>query len=667
MVFTVAIFGPLLVYVTSSVLRLLNKSGLSTETKLVEVGNVFGMTAVVTLSWLLIPATKSRGPLAVLFGWDPIRVVQIFHVWSGRIVVVGAIVHSFCYSLRLGMQSPQILWSYYLPPWGCWVNPQTYDPPICELSDKHGCSCYKHFQVFTGLVAAIGLILIGISSIHRFRRSFFSSFAIMHHILTPLTFVMICIHYNRAILYASGSLLYYFASCCPVWIEYLWKRLRHQPVKIVSIEKIDADSSQSHRPCVALTLEASISAIQMYRPGVFGHLSVPSISPVAHPFSINYVPKQPHQIRIIFRVSGNFTRALEKSLCRNLLGSGEVAQQPEVPATAIMLPEVFLQGYCGSGKLMGRMVNHDVSVVVATGIGITPYLSLLSALIRNDAIPGGRAKKVLLHWICRDEALVRYCRKEYMEPSLEFSTRGIGVFVEINIYLTGNGRDTIFENENGYNHVTAYTETNADATNAYGVPFDHSRYYVGGRMCENTGYCLMFSSLSWGGLWIVWNWYNKQEADTYDRRLATLVMLLLYEILVCLFANFCLCLVSKRRVYGWSQISDIDELDKERNIANIGICEEDSPEMASYRDREAAVRPHASLGVLDKGQHGALEILLHDERPNFEQMLEGIHEGQSPALFCCVPPSLAKCLKDRVGNSECSCPPVTVYEETFEI
>jgi hypothetical protein len=679
MLFIVMILGPLLVYVTSSVVRYLSESGLTTDSKLMEVGNVFGMTAVVTLSWLLIPASKSRGPIAILFRWDPILVLQIFHVWSGRIVVIGAIVHGFCHTLRLGMQSPQILWSYLVPPWGCWTNPQTYDPLICQLSDKNRCSCYEHFLFFTGLVATMGLIVIGIFSMYHIRRRFFSTFVVMHHVLTPLTFVLICIHYNRAILYACGSLLYYLAACYPAWIEFLWKRFRHHPVKVVSVEKIDANPCQSHRPCVALTMEASISAIRMYRPGFFGLLSVPSISPVAHPFTVNSVPTQPHRIRIIFRVSGKFTRALEKSLCCNLLSSGEVSPELEVLTTAKnRLPDMFLQGYYGSGNLIERMSNHDFSVVVATGVGITPYLSLLSALIRNDGIDDGTtkdensmdvARKVVFHWICRDEALIRYCRKEYMQPLLETPVNGSGIPFEINIYLTGSGHDAIVEDEDVQNQVSSNNkEIHLGASNdAHGIPFEHSRYSVGERICANIGYCLIFSLLAWGGLWIVWVWYKKQETVSYVGRLATLVMLVLYEFFAGVVANVCWYLVSKRRLEGWSQVSEIDELEKDGECASCIMDKGKSLGMTPFRDTEGPVTTQASLEILAGGQRRALDIILHDERPSIACLLHGIHEGQSPALFCCVHPSLAKCLNDSIRNSKCSCLPVTVYQETFEI
>jgi hypothetical protein len=494
--------------------------------------------------------------------------------------------------------------------------------------------------------------------------------------LTPLTFVMICIHYNRAILYASGSLLYYLAACYPTWIECLWKRFRHQPVKVVAIEKIDANPCQSHRPCVALTLEASISAIRMYRPGFFGHLFVPSISPVAHPFTINSVPKQPHRIRIIFRVSGKFTRALEKSLCGNLLSSGEASPQPEVLTTAKnRLPDMFLQGYYGSGNLIEKMSNHDVSVVVATGVGITPYLSLLSALVRNDGIDDDSvtdedsmdmARKIMVHWICRDEALIRYCRKEYMDPLLETPVNGSGLSFEVNIYLTGSGHDAIVQDEDVQNQV--YKEIHFDASNdAYGIPFEHSRYSVGERMRENIGYCLIFSVLAWGGLWIVWVWYKKQETDSYVGRLATLVMVVLYELIAGSFANVCWYLVSKRRLEGWSQVSELDELDKDGECSSCSMDQDKSLGMASFRDTEGTVTTQASLEILGRGQRRALDIVLHDERPSLDCLLHGIQEGQSPALFCCVHPSLAKCLNDSIGNSNCSCLPVTVYQETFEI
>jgi predicted ferric reductase len=670
---SVAVLVPSLIYVLSSIHRHLSKSGLTMDQKLMEVGNVFGMIAVVTLSWMLVPATKARGPLVKLFDWDPIHVLQVFHIWGGRIVVLGSVLHGLFHCVRLRLQSRQILWSYLIPPLKCWTNPQSYEPSICELTDNHGCSCYEHFRVFTGLVATIGLILIGISSLYRIRRQFFSSFALMHYVLTPLTFAMICVHYNKTILYASGGLLYYLASSYPVWIEYLWKRFRHRPVKVASIERIGADSCQSHRPCVALTLEASQAAIRRYRPGLFGHLSVPAISSVAHPFTINVVPNQPHRIRIIFRVTGNFTRSLEKALCGDLLGISDADTAASAPSSS---PEMYLHGYCGSGTLLDKISSHDVCVVVAAGVGITPYLSLFAALFRTskdgvvkDPVGALKPRKILVHWVCRDEALIQYCRREYFDPLLDSRFDVDGHSIEINIYHTGLGGDTFADDDTCPDPPSGPRIHSVDVVSMHGIPFDQSRYTAGEGQCKNLGYVLTFSLLSWGGLWVIWRWYQLQEPNAYVGRLATLVVLMLYGLIVAVFRNGCWYFDFKRKQEGWSQVDGDDAIDKDAGLENSDMGGE-TLEMSTYKGTEPTITTLGQFADAESQQSKAVKVDSYEERPRIDQILVGMQNGSTPALFCCVPQSFATLLCDSVNKSSCALSSVasaTVYQESFEI
>ncbi|KAG7358408.1 ferric reductase NAD binding domain containing protein [Nitzschia inconspicua] len=668
--FFITILLPSLVYVLSSLHRHLSKSGLTTDKKLLEIGNTFGMLAVVALSWLLVPVSKARGPLDKLFDWDPILVLQVFHIWSGRIVVMGGLLHGFFHFLRLGMQSRQILGSYLVPPLGCWKNPQTYEPPVCELTDKNGCSCYDHFRVFTGLVAAIGLGIIGITSLYKIRRRFFSTFALTHYILTPLTFAMICIHYNKTILYASGSLLYYMASSFPVWMEYWGNRLRHKPAKIVAIERIDADSSQLHRPCVAVTLEASKMAIQHYRPGFFCRLLIPSVSEVSHPFTINTVPKQPHRIRIIFRVTGSFTRSLEKAL--HCDGNDFVSRQHSGALTNTS-SEIFLQGYCGSGNLFDRVSSHDVCVLIAAGVGITPYLSLFASMANatddgqiRDRVMTANPRKIVVHWVCRDEALIQYCQREYLDPLLQETVGMDGFLLQVNIYHTGRGQEGFVDVQDGSRSTTGTDLSpemrDLDVISAPGVPFEPSIHTVGGRMKQNVSYAFVFSVISWGGLWILWRSYLQQEAEAYTRRLSTLLVVTLYVLVISLAANICWCLDSRRRRGGWSQVAD--ECDLDEDIATFEL-----PAVDRKMKSEKLQSDAEGFAVQQEERGETVKINLYKERPSIKQMLDGIEDDSSTALFCCVPPSFASQLNDAANRSRCSAvgSRITIYRESFEI
>jgi predicted ferric reductase len=668
----ILVLFPCCVYLFSSLHRHLQKTDLMTDYKLAVIGNSFGMLATLALAWLLIPATQSRGPITILFGWDPIKVVQIFHAWSGWIVVMGSVVHGILHCLRLRLQSNTILMSYLFPPLGCWRHPQSYNPLVCELGGKGDCTCYEQFRVSTGLVGMIGLLLIGVSSLYKIRRKYFSSFIILHYILTPLTFLIICIHYNRAIIYASGSLLYYLASCCPIWVECLGKRMRRQATKLVLIENIDADPTQSHRMCVALTFEASKAAMEQYRPGVYSHLLVPSISQVAHPFTIIQVPKQPQQIRIIFRVSGHFTNALQRALCENL----EADHSSRVGVSNLdALPDMYLSGLSGRGILFEQLLRHDICIIVAAGVGITPYLSLFSALSKRYSHSGtldglvrerdskSMPAKIIFHWICRDDALIKYCRNGYMDiAGIKNAISNSGAAsIHINIYHTGVGYETFSTGDSdGESKEQQTSEIQCrDTSSNPGCSFDVSRYRTGSCLRKNLSFAFLFAVLAWGGLVILWRWYLRQESGAFVGRLATVLVVTFYGLAIAALTNVFWYFCVKQGNEGWSRVSTHDDR------------EADGLEMPTYEDTNEEVTSHAALNKVDYQCQEFMQVKIHQGRPSSTaEMLNGLHDGIRPALFCCAPSALTKSLTNNVRRSLISCSAhddVAIYQESFEI
>jgi len=153
-------------------------------------------------------------------------------------------------------------------------------------------------------------------------------------------------------------------------------------------------------------------------------------------------------------------------------------------------PRMYLNGYYGSGqRWLDRILHHDynVCIIIAAGIGITPYLSLI-AMIRtmstsssnssgtstdglmtvqqqqhpfsssnnegND--PKRKRKRIVLHWICRDLSLINYCCKEYLENNSNTITNNnddiydeddSAARIEINIYHTGSTSREVINKE----------------------------------------------------------------------------------------------------------------------------------------------------------------------------------------------------------------------------
>jgi len=680
----VLLFFPCLVYVFSSAIRKLSPS-MSTDLALSKSGNIFGLLAVVVFSWMLLPVTH-KGPLGRLFRWDSIAVIR-FHTWSGRIIVVASFLHGLEHTIRYALQGKDVFRAFYLPPAGCWKNPQTHVPEVCDKNDgdDKACSCYDHFLPTTGIAALTGLILIGLTSMHKIRRDNFALFARLHYLLTPITFLLICIHYNKTILYASGSLLYYLASTIPAWIEdYLNKSERfgrQSHVKVVTVEKLNSDDSKDNlqRPCIALTMEASEAAVRQFYPGAYVQLSAPSISKISHPFTVNRVTGETGQIRVVFRATGPFTRALENALfCRSettvpLIGGDGNDEEPEdhhlnisYHSSAMTFPKLYLDGYYGSGMLRSQVLSHEVSILVAAGIGITPYLSLLSNLASvshsigsSDGLmvdepgsgTGPQPKQIILHWICRDKSLIDYCRKEYMEFSVSGSC-------SINVIIHKTGGDD-YELDESITPSTKRSRNELADTSQYGgVPFELSKFAAGETLSDRLRFFVLFSVLSWGGLYCIWLGYKKQATTEYIHRIYTLVAVMCYELVIGVVAN----------VFTRSSVTKVST----RTCCNSSPENFSDIELSTYKDEEAELSEPGSEPVVpveERPNPSMLNVEISEGRPLLENILEDLIPEQSCAIFSCLPEHITKQLRECIDQKsvfDARYNTVAIHKESFE-
>jgi len=695
------IFLPCLIYVLESLRRKITFD-MSIDKALAKSGNIFGLLAVIVFSWMLVPVSH-RGPIGRLFKWDPIKVIT-FHIWSGRIIVVASIIHGIEHTIRYALQGKEVLKAFYFPPIGCWRNPQTYVPEICDKAESdEDCSCYDHFLPITGLAAVTGLFLIGLSSLYFIRRDNFATFAMLHYILTPLTFLAICIHYNKAILYASGSLLYYLASNFPTWIEIILQRCscsEHHNVKVVAVEKLTSHDSKGNPqlPCVSLTMEASETAMQQFYPGAYVHLSDPSISRVSHPFSVNRVLGQTNQIRVIFRVRGPFTRALENALFFHPVmiaspitdyeeGNSEEMKTNHLSTeyqSSTINPLLYIDGYYGSGRLRSQILSHNVCVLVAAGIGITPYLSLITEFLstRDDVTCGvisdglmigqtrsaaaHKPKLIILHWICRDRALIEYCRKEYLEFSNYDLQKIKGKWeqyaVKIIIHETGEDEPGVKESRTLKRRLTR--KEVVDTSEYRGVPFEVSNFSVGASMLDRLRYFVVFSALSWVGLWYLWRQFKNQGKREYIHRIYTLAFVTLYGLIGGVFVNFLGYLHRRTRKTPWSIVASNEECDDHSQKFNdVELSTLDQTNLTQIESFPTSVPGKDPCNI------SAANLEIFEGRPLVENIVEDLDVETSCALFCCVPKNLANALREAIDRKlkfDGICNTIPIFEESFE-
>ena len=106
-----------------------------------------------------------------------------------------------------------------LPPMQCWRGDANFEP-ACHSEDTD-CSCYDIFKNVAGIVAGVGLLLIGVSSLPSVRRNLYWLFYRIHMLACPLVFVAVVVHWNRSIVYLAGGMLYYLATLAPTAFEKL--------------------------------------------------------------------------------------------------------------------------------------------------------------------------------------------------------------------------------------------------------------------------------------------------------------------------------------------------------------------------------------------------------------------------------------------------------------
>jgi len=162
----------------------------------------------------------------------------------------------------------------------------------------------------------------------------------------------------------------------------------------VTMLKADVLSDQQGRHVVLHMQAPSFN----YRPGQWLHLQVPSISKVAHPFTI--VPgDDAGDVRVCMKVSGVFTAKLADACASN------------TP------PAMNIAGPYGAPPKFG---SFDAAVFVLGGVGVTPGLSLV-----KDACDACGHENVRLNWSVRSPALLERCGPFFDATSLQAEHKSI--------------------------------------------------------------------------------------------------------------------------------------------------------------------------------------------------------------------------------------------------
>jgi NADPH oxidase 5 len=154
-----------------------------------------------------------------------------------------------------------------------------------------------------------------------------------------------------------------------------------------------------------------------YRPGDFVWVLIPAVSRLEwHPFTISSAPERPDTFTLHVRTLGDWTDQLQRS------------------ADTLTDARVFFDGPHGAPA--NDIFASRVAVLVAAGIGVTPFASILQSLLarRNDPgdLPALRLERVYFYWINRDHQAFEW----FTEMMEELERKDIHDFFEIHLYIT---------------------------------------------------------------------------------------------------------------------------------------------------------------------------------------------------------------------------------------
>ncbi|KAF9738396.1 hypothetical protein PMIN04_011178 [Paraphaeosphaeria minitans] len=180
-----------------------------------------------------------------------------------------------------------------------------------------------------------------------------------------------------------------------------------------------------------------------YKPGQWLFLNCPDVSYYQwHPFTITSCPSDPY-VSVHVRQVGDFTKDLADAL-----GAGpHQAKLYDDPTYAYeiavrqgeKLPKLRIDGPYGAPA--EDVFDNEISVLIGTGIGVTPWSSILKHIWHwrsLNSARAGRLRRIEFIWVCRDTSSFEWFQK--LLAALELQDTN-DEFLRINVYLTQRVQD----------------------------------------------------------------------------------------------------------------------------------------------------------------------------------------------------------------------------------
>ncbi|KAL4939412.1 hypothetical protein BDV06DRAFT_37595 [Aspergillus oleicola] len=307
----------------------------------------------------------------------------------------------------------------------------------------------------TGHVMLFCMMLMYTTSHHRIRQQSFETFWYTHHLFIPFMLALYthatgCFVRDSAEPYSPLAGEKFWSHCLGYqgwrWelaagglylCERLWREIRAlRETEIIKVIRhpYDAMEIQFRKPSFK------------YKAGQWLFIQVPEVSNTQwHPFTITSCPFDGY-VSIHVRQVGDFTRALGDALgcgpaqARDLEGLDPKGMYEVALQNGQQMPKLRVDGPYGAPA--EDVFENEIAVLIGTGIGVTPWASILKNIwhLRASPNPPRRLRRVELIWVCKDTTSFEWFQDLLLaleaQSATDAANEGSSEFLRIHIYLT---------------------------------------------------------------------------------------------------------------------------------------------------------------------------------------------------------------------------------------
>ncbi|KAI9817219.1 MAG: hypothetical protein M1827_001332 [Pycnora praestabilis] len=276
---------------------------------------------------------------------------------------------------------------------------------------------YAEAGGITGHIMLLCMLLMFTTAHAKIRQQSFETFWYTHHLFIPFllglyTHATGCFVRDTPLPYSPFAGKQFWDHCLgyegwrwELWgggiylIERVYREIRsRRETEIIKVIRhpYDAVEIQFRKPSFS------------YKAGQWLFLNIPSVSGTQwHPFTITSCPFDPY-VSVHMRQVGDFTRAVGDALgCGSSqsklyddldpMGMYEIALQ-----NGQTMPKLRIDGPYGAPA--EDVFDNEIAVLIGTGIGITPWASILKNIwhLRGSPNPPRRLRRVEFIWVCKD-------------------------------------------------------------------------------------------------------------------------------------------------------------------------------------------------------------------------------------------------------------------------